>query len=350
MAGIQAYHLDLSAFSERDRFDAFREATSVTHEVVQPGKDKTGFSAKADVWNLGNIVVNKSRFDACRFDRSARRVAADGIDHYTLLYMIKGTCGGSIGTREIGIEEGQVFLLDLSKPVSFEVTQAENVFISIPRDLLDAEGPPGNLHGKVLDGPSGNLLAGFIRLLSDHIGNLSAHEAAFTERATRDLLAACLNPSGERSQIAKPAIDATLLERIREYVEHKLKVERIAPDAICKAVGVSRSTLYRLFEPLGGVAAYIQMRRLMHIRKALADPLETHGIAEIAYRWGFSNPEHFSRAFRRAYGLSPSEFRNDARRRTSDGTASQSDYHTWLRGVSTPLDRGSESDARLPVS
>lgn len=332
MARLPLFHLDLSAFPERDQFEIFREVTAVTHEVSKPNDAGRGFSAAADVWNLGSIVVNRSKFEACRFERSARRASTDGIDHYTLLYMMKGSCGGGLGSSEVSVDEGQVFLLDLGRPISFQVTATENVFISIPRELLDAVVPPGNLHGRVLEGPSGALLCGFIRLLTEHIGKLNSQEATLTERATRDLVAACLLPSQERNEKARPAIDSTLLQRARRYIEVNLKSEHLTTAGICRAVGVSRSTLYRLFEPMGGVAAYVQGRRLAQVRKALIDPLEKQRIAEIASRWGFVNAEHFSRAFRRAYGRSPSEFRNDARFGPLEDKPSQHEYHSWLRG------------------
>src|SRR5271166_2574688 len=144
MPQLPMFRFNLSAFAERDQFEVFREATAVTHEVTRPAEAKREFSARAEVWNLGNIVINRSRFDACRFERSVRRVAADGIDHYTLLYMMKGSCAGDLGTSGVAVAEGQVFLLDLARPVSFQVSTTENVFVSIPRDLLDAAVPPGN--------------------------------------------------------------------------------------------------------------------------------------------------------------------------------------------------------------
>jgi AraC-like DNA-binding protein len=42
----------------------------------------------------------------------------------------------------------------------------------------------------------------------------------------------------------------------------------------------------------------------------LSDPRARHlSVSTIAYRTGFSHPAHFSRAFRRRFGVSPSEIR-----------------------------------------
>lgn len=330
MRKIPCFRFDLAGFPERDRFEIFRSATGITHEVSQPRGLKPGFSATAEIWNLGNIVINRSRFDGCSFERSAHRLAVDGIDHYTVLFMIKGACDGDLGTGEVAVKEGQVFLLDMARPVSFQVSTTENVFISIPRDLLDQVVPSQNLHGRILDGGSGALLAGFLRLLSEHTGDLTPHEAVFTERATTDLLAACLDPSLDRAHMSGPAVEASLLQNARRFIERNLRDVNLTPALICRAVGLSRSTLYRLFEPIGGVASYVQSRRLTQVCNALVNPLETRSIAEIASHWCFSNPEHFSRVFRRVYGRTPSEFRHELGSVNVDAT--QVDYHSWLKG------------------
>lgn len=36
-------------------------------------------------------------------------------------------------------------------------------------------------------------------------------------------------------------------------------------------------------------------------------------IMEIAYSWGFNNPNHFSRCFKRQFGVAPRELRNNLR-------------------------------------
>ncbi|WP_406354510.1 helix-turn-helix domain-containing protein [Streptomyces sp. NBC_01635] len=54
-------------------------------------------------------------------------------------------------------------------------------------------------------------------------------------------------------------------------------------------------------------------RRLKRCRADLTDPgLRRASIGEIAARWGFRPPADFSRAFRNAHGIPPSEARQEA--------------------------------------
>jgi AraC-like DNA-binding protein len=59
------------------------------------------------------------------------------------------------------------------------------------------------------------------------------------------------------------------------------------------------------------VNAWVRTRRLEAAREELARTGAAHrSIAAVAARWGFSNPSHFSRAFRERYGMSPVQWRS----------------------------------------
>jgi hypothetical protein len=48
------------------------------------------------------------------------------------------------------------------------------------------------------------------------------------------------------------------VERIRRYIAANLTSPELMSDVLCARLQLSRTQLYRLFEPLGGVAGYIQ--------------------------------------------------------------------------------------------
>ena len=101
---------------------------------------------------------------------------------------------------------------------------------------------------------------------------------------------------------------------------------------------MARTRLYRLFEPLRGVAGYIQEQRLGRAYAELANPARNHRrIYEIAFGLGFSSEAHFSRIFRSTFGLSPSDVRARAHALLSAGgrqvTArpAEGGYEDWVR-------------------
>jgi AraC-like DNA-binding protein len=73
---------------------------------------------------------------------------------------------------------------------------------------------------------------------------------------------------------------------------------------------MSRAGLYRLFEPQGGVARYIQMCRLQQLRARLDDrAFDNRSLAELAPKLGFSGESHAGRLFKQAFGVSPGAYR-----------------------------------------
>ncbi|MFI0484918.1 helix-turn-helix domain-containing protein [Actinomadura sp. 9N215] len=60
---------------------------------------------------------------------------------------------------------------------------------------------------------------------------------------------------------------------------------------------------------------WIRTQRLECARRDLADLAQrATPVQALAARWGFAHASDFSRAFRRAYGMSPRDYREDARR------------------------------------
>jgi AraC family transcriptional activator of tynA and feaB len=58
------------------------------------------------------------------------------------------------------------------------------------------------------------------------------------------------------------------------------------------------------------IGRLVQEKRLARCRKALEDPFQEHRtVSEIAYGWGFSDMTHFGRAFKKAYGMLPRDYR-----------------------------------------
>nr|WP_264185766.1 AraC family transcriptional regulator [Roseicella aerolata] len=123
------------------------------------------------------------------------------------------------------------------------------------------------------------------------------------------MVAACIVPSPETRDAAAPLLEHARLERARQAIRQNLRSPTLTPKRLCRLIGMSRSQIYRLFEPMGGVARYIQAERLREAHCALADADNTRDIHEIAEDLGFFDASAFSRTFRRRYGCKPSEVR-----------------------------------------
>lgn len=102
-----------------------------------------------------------------------------------------------------------------------------------------------------------------------------------------------------------------LLQHVYGYIDDHLGSTDLSPGSIASAHYISTRHLHSLFRQADTtVSTWIRERRLERCRADLLDP--GHAllpIAAIAARWGFADAAHFSRVFKNAYGISPSELR-----------------------------------------
>lgn len=111
-----------------------------------------------------------------------------------------------------------------------------------------------------------------------------------------------------------------LLGRIKSYIMANLADPDLTPESIARAHHVSLRYLHKLFQDEElTVGRLIQRCRLEKCREDLRRPRRSHpGVSAVAQRWGFSHPSQFTRAFRTAYGMSPSQWQTTAEE--ADGT------------------------------
>lgn len=89
---------------------------------------------------------------------------------------------------------------------------------------------------------------------------------------------------------------------------------RLAPEAghpsltsVARRLGVSAQILRKRFRAIAGIAPGVwrERQRLEHAGRLLRD----HRVSAVANQLGFCDPFHFSRRFKRHYGIAPTEFR-----------------------------------------
>jgi AraC-like DNA-binding protein len=134
------------------------------------------------------------------------------------------------------------------------------------------------------------------------------------------------------------AATATLRHMAITYIDEHLTDRDLRPSAVAAAVGLSRSSLYRLLEREGGVQAHILARRLDRCLVALVDPhLRTRSIGSVAFAHGFNSEAHFSRAFRFRFGVSARDLRGMAQHSGVAPGPTNPDaptiLHGWMRNL-----------------
>jgi AraC-like DNA-binding protein len=327
----------------REQFDAWHESISVIFDVAPSADHRpdSGFAATVRGWHLGGLLVSAVDFDGQRFVRDRHKTVADGLDHYLVQLYATGGLVGEAGDRGRVLHGGDVQILDLTQSNVTQAAPSGTVAIVVPRETLEQALPaPGDLHGLILRGNSGmgGLLGDYMRSLVERADSMTVAEAPLVAQATTDMIAACFQSTAETAERARAAIDQTMRQRIQRHIAAHLESPALQAEALCAEFRISRSQLYRLFEPLGGVAHYIQEQRLTRACAELCNPAHDHRrIYEIAFALGFSSEAHFSRVFRSTFGLSPSDVRSRAQATRVDASRPESadvangGYEDWVR-------------------
>ncbi|MGI6854571.1 helix-turn-helix domain-containing protein [Mesorhizobium sp. 1B3] len=296
---------------------------------IRPTRDSDDFSVDVRSSHLGQMIFSTMRVDDFVFERPRRKIRSDLLDHFMLRFDLP------TGNAAIG---GELLVIDLGQPLETVPIARENISLILPRELMaDVLPDVERLHGAARRSDMARLLGDYMRSLAQIVSSMEAAEATRIADATRHLVAACLGTSSDAVAEARPQIETVLLSRARRFIDANLGREELSPAGVAAACGLSRASLYRLFEPFGGVARYVLEQRLAEAFDTLADPAQTRQIALIAHDLGFSSESQFSRAFRRFYGMSPSDVRASARvaaapsREHRRHPLETQEFGTWLR-------------------
>ncbi len=117
-------------------------------------------------------------------------------------------------------------------------------------------------------------------------------------------------------RLSRPPARCTqrLVDRAKTYLASELG-RSIQLAEIARAVGASPGYLTQLFRAVEGIPLHAYLTQL-RLAQALVELPHAEDLTELALELGFSSHSHFSARFRRAFGLTPSDFRRSCRLRS----------------------------------
>lgn len=299
------------AVGKRDQFEAWCDWYSPVFQTTSGPEARHGFVAANSNWTVGGLTISEVSSPPVTVTRTSAFIRHNPVDHWVLT--LSESSSSEVATRgeRIAVGAGTPFLLSLGEEMSIRrPDQERRMQILLSRDSFGkAAALLDGAVGTAIEGPRGRLLKDFLGLLRRSVSDLTEVEAGRLVGAVQAVVETCLVPAPDRIARAEKPINATLMERVRKVVSHHLRSPSLSTDKLCQEAGTSRSQLYRLLEDEGGVAHYIQRRRLSESFAILCDTSHDLSIGRIAEMLCFADASGFSRAFRREFGISPRDVR-----------------------------------------
>lgn len=255
-----------------------------------------------------------SRLRLCRIEASQHRIGhvaprIRNSDHpyVKIVFQTHGVSHFEQNGRQIDINPGDCLVYDVSCPhsiVSPAFTRHDVVIV--PKELLHERGlGVGNLAACKLSarGGTGRIAHDFVHAVFSEAEKLSPNNAISVADSLIDLLLLPLRDADVAQDRVGPE---AMYVRAQGFIREHLRDPELSIDQISTALQCTKRYLHMLFSDRGmTVSDYIWQARLHHCRQELENA-SGKTITDVAFSWGFSSSSHFSRVFRKYFGVVPS--------------------------------------------
>ena len=306
-----------------DSFAACRELLSTMFDLEAPPGLRGPYVMDFALYDYGPIKLGMSRASASIMVRSPQTIARTAVDQFHVQFYRTNGFVLTLDGAEHSVRPGDISMLDLARPVSIRTDGPDNLAAIIERDLLaPLLQEAGDIHGLILPRGSETGIAVRERLEEMWLRgpDLTIAEGKQWSHATAAQIAAIVNAHDQTRAATRAELRQHQFRAICRRIERHIGDPDLGPDVLSRQFFVTRPTLYRMFGPHGGVARYILHRRLTGVFRDLSDPSRARdAIADVFGRWGLDSHTPAGRAFRTAWGMTPSQCRSRALERHRSG-------------------------------
>ena len=127
-------------------------------------------------------------------------------------------------------------------------------------------------------------------------------------RRLKGKFSGALKQGDKVEKIEVKGYDEELMERIMKVVNENMGDSDFNVEKMCDEVGVSRTQLHRKLKEMTGVPTSEFLRNIRLNEAARLIRERKINITQVSYMVGFANNSHFSTAFKKYFGMSPSEY------------------------------------------
>ncbi|MEP1768748.1 MAG: helix-turn-helix domain-containing protein [Sulfitobacter sp.] len=296
-------------------FDSWHQSTCRDFSTTEcETLNNADFRGTVHSWTSGSIglgdITAISRDTDMPLARRVSDIKKDPRDHIMICTVKHGKIELTQSDRRVKIGPGDVVLYDQSKAFRMNfVGNVRGLVAAIPRSHATSRlNRVEKLTARKV--PVNSQAGKFTRLILDQLqpdsGSTDNALSKNVEASALDLIFGSIDHSFSSNGIVEKAHKEKQLDEIQKFMRKNLADAELNIDVICGMHGISARSLNRLFSAEGTTPMrWLWQARLEGARREILKNQHA-SITNIAFDFGFSDPSHFSRAFKRAFGVAPS--------------------------------------------
>jgi AraC-like DNA-binding protein len=279
-----------------------------------------GLLAQQTCLDLGLMRIGETRSNAHVIERSPDLIRYFPRESIFVNVVCQGDAFLYQRGHCINVQPGDVLMYDARHPYLLGCTGALDLLhIDLPVEHFQERFAHTPLNKPLLRSGAagaGRLYSATLRRLLDDVmrrGEAEVASGAALRDKVSELLASLITGGGTASGQSAPGASHVLAARA--YIDEHLHEESLTIQSVADEISISVRHLARLFAQQDTTVADLIMRqRLSRAHEQLSDPrYAEQSVSATAYRWGFTSHAHFSRTFKAAFEITPTELRRARR-------------------------------------
>jgi len=299
------------------RYDSWCEEISQGFcRLDAKASDGDRIDCKIQIARVSSLAMASASGTSSVFSRT-RELLSDNCDALVLIAATAGRVLVGQKGQPIELRRSQMCLIDTSAPCSVDVIDRGGFTATrIPRrELLNLCPKAESRLAEPLRENAGlrETVARYFTLAVEMAGRLDTVGQQLTTRHMIDLIGLLLGTGKYEAELASQSLAPAHLQLMQSRTLSNLGDGTLTIAQVAQHVGVSPRHAQRLFEQVGTTFTdFVLEQRLLLARKLLLNPSKHDSkISAIAYDAGFGDLSYFNRAFRKRFGATPSELRNE---------------------------------------
>lgn len=298
-----------SSVRPRDRFDFWRDLNQPGFEMIPVDEPPPALEASVAICEAGALSIADMRFLPGERHRHRIDIGRTNAETLVVRYFRKGGQHGLLNGEPVTFGTGEIHIYPYGSEFVSLTGDLEQVSAYLPFDHVGFDPARDRNHRFFQAGtPMGRAIKHALASTMNDLTTGGKDDAIGSAQAFGALIRSVLDQD-RRGSHERRMHNLARSHALRAYVRANLNDPDLNSSQVCAAFAASRATIYREFEPDGGINSYILTQRLRSAMLYLVKgPVARGDIGRIALSHGFRDTGHFSRTFRQAYGASATDF------------------------------------------